>query len=679
VSSLTGQDLGQYHILEQLGEGGMATVYKAFDTRLERNVAVKIIRREAFAQGQMERILKRFEREARTLAKLTHPNIVKILDHGEHEGTPYLVLEYIPAGTLKDYLAKLPNKMMPWREAARLLLPVARALHAAHQQGIIHRDVKPSNILITQSGEPMLTDFGIAKLLDVEETHTLTGTGVGIGTPEYMSPEQGTGEELDARADVYSLGIVFYEMITGRKPYTATTPMAVIIKHVNDPLPRPTTFVPNLPEKVEQTLIKALAKKPENRFADMAAFARTLEALPGQSAEDAATLDQALTAGQTVDRLSSTAVPRPATGPRPDTRSRVVKWLPLIIAAVCICSAAAVGGGYAAYKAFVQPTPTQAGGPSVVPPAPDNGGPTITLTASVSPLADITITPSLTTAITETPSLTPLPQAGDSIISPKDGMELVYIPAGNFIMGATSGDPNAGSYEMPQHTVSLSAFRMDRTEVTNAMFAAFVQATGYITDAEYGGTGTVLDFNQSGSPWVNDYPGANWRTPLITGAGISGLDRRPVVQVSWNDAAAYCNWAGRRLPTEAEWEKAARGADGRLYPWGSTDPGPGLLNFNRQAGSLTDVGSYPAGASPYGILDMLGNAYEWVADWYDPSYYSKSPATDPQGPASGSFHVIRGGGWNYGLDWTRTTSRSKLAADYRVETLGFRCAISVIP
>jgi serine/threonine protein kinase len=185
-----GQSMGRYHILEQLGEGGMATVYKAYDMRLERDAAVKIIRRGAFPPDLLEIILKRFEREAKALARLTHPNIVSVIDYGDQDGTPYLVMAYLPGGTLKQFL----GKPMLWQEAVRLLLPIARALQFAHSQKIVHRDVKPSNILITLSGEPMLTDFGIAKILEGTEGQTLTGTGVGVGTPEYMAPEQWTGQ-----------------------------------------------------------------------------------------------------------------------------------------------------------------------------------------------------------------------------------------------------------------------------------------------------------------------------------------------------------------------------------------------------------------------------------------------------------------------------------------------------
>jgi len=273
MANLIGQSLGRYHILEQLGEGGMAVVYKAFDTRLERNVAIKVI---LPSKEQSEKFLKRFEREAKALAQLSHPNIVKVIDYGEHEGLPYLVMEYLHGGTLKKKLAGRP---MPWQEATRILVPIARALAYAHEHKIVHRDVKPSNILITDSGEPMLSDFGIAKILETEETLDLTGTGVGVGTPEYMSPEQAQGKAVDARSDIYSLGIVFYEMVTGRKPYQADTPMAVIYKLASEPLPRPRQFSIDLPNEIEQVLLKLLARQPEDRYVDFRAFITALEKL----------------------------------------------------------------------------------------------------------------------------------------------------------------------------------------------------------------------------------------------------------------------------------------------------------------------------------------------------------------------------------------------------------------
>ena len=237
MAKLIGQSLGRYHILEQLGEGGMATVYKAYDTRLETEVAVKVIRTENLPQNTVTRALKRFEQEAKALARLAHPNIIPIIDYGEHKSQPYLVMQYIPGGTLKDVLK---SGVLNYQKATQLLLPIARGLDYAHRQNMIHRDVKPSNILITEDGEPMLTD---------------------------------------ERSDIYGLGIVFYEMITGRKPYQADTPAALIFKQVTDPLPRPSTFKPDLPDVVEGVLLKALAKDSNNRYQSMKEFAVALAEL----------------------------------------------------------------------------------------------------------------------------------------------------------------------------------------------------------------------------------------------------------------------------------------------------------------------------------------------------------------------------------------------------------------
>ena len=279
MPNLTGQYLGRYHIIEQLGEGGMATVYKAFDTRLERQVAIKVIRREAFTPVMLEGVLSRFEREAKALARLSHPNVVHVHDYGEHEGSPYLVMEYIAGGNLKQRT----GTPWHWVEAVKLLLPVARALSYAHSQKIIHRDIKPANILITESGEPMLSDFGIAKMLETAEGATLTGTGVGIGTPEYMAPEQGLGRAVDGRTDMYALGVVLFELITGRKPYVSDTPMAVVLKHVTDPLPNPKKFVPDLPDEVANLIFKALAKEPQDRYPDMDSFCAAIDKLLGMA------------------------------------------------------------------------------------------------------------------------------------------------------------------------------------------------------------------------------------------------------------------------------------------------------------------------------------------------------------------------------------------------------------
>lgn len=314
MQDLTGRDIGRYHIVERLGEGGMATVYKAFDNRLERYVAIKIIRTDMFAPNVLEEVLKRFEREAKSLARLAHPHIVKVHDYGDFEGMPYLIMEYLPGGTLKRFT----GKPVPYAEASRLLAPIARALEYAHQQNIMHRDIKPANILITQSGQPMLTDFGIAKILEAGESTGLTASGVGIGTPEYMAPEQGMGGAVDARADIYALGVVFYELITGRRPFSADTPMAVLVKHITEPLPRARLLVPELPEEVESVIFKALAKQPADRYLDMGALAAALEHLGFSSAPTAMRAELPNIPAPTTSAQTPPAVPAATTPSLPD-------------------------------------------------------------------------------------------------------------------------------------------------------------------------------------------------------------------------------------------------------------------------------------------------------------------------------------------------------------------------
>ncbi len=300
------------------------------------------------------------------------------------------------------------------------------------------------------------------------------------------------------------------------------------------------------------------------------------------------------------------------------------------------------------------------------------------------------------TACGGTLSPTASPEPGAVRISPIDGMTQVYIPAGEFLMGSTSADIDEVMSEcdycqrewfddeQPQHAVTLDACWIDQTEVTNAMFAKFVTASGYRTDAEKAGSGYV--FNPFSSDWES-INGADWRHPQGPASDIDGMDDHPVVQVSWNDAAAYCEWSGGRLPTEAEWEKAARGTDGRRYPWGDLALAGNLLNFadlNLDTSWADDtiddgyrftapVGSYPDGASPYGVLDMAGNVWEFVGDWYVEDYYAISPADNPTGPPAGDFIVIRGGSWSRVPRFARTAARLRFTPGNRDSGLGFRC------
>ncbi len=254
-----GMRLGAYQIIEQIGQGGMATVFQAYQPSMDRYVAIKILPSHFTEDAGF---VGRFTQEARTLARLEHPHILPVHDYGEQEGITYLVMRYVEAGTLKDLITQ--EGPIELEEAARILGQVGGAVDYAHSQGVVHRDIKPSNVLIDQRGNTFLTDFGIAKL--VAESAQFTASGAIIGTPAYMSPEQGMGQPVDHRSDIYSLGVVLYELVTGRVPFRAETPLAVLLKHVNDPLLPPRQIKPDLPPPVERVTLKALAKSPDDRF-----------------------------------------------------------------------------------------------------------------------------------------------------------------------------------------------------------------------------------------------------------------------------------------------------------------------------------------------------------------------------------------------------------------------------
>jgi len=255
---LTGKSLGPYRILEQIGIGGMATVYKAYQSGMDRYVAVKILPQHL---KEDEQFAQRFQREARAIAKLEHAHILPVYDYGEQENITFIAMRYVEAGTLKEYMSKGP---LPLEEINRLIGQIGMALDYAHRLGAIHRDVKPGNILVDSQGDTYLTDFGLARMMG--SSQQFTGSGVSIGTPAYMSPEQGKGVKADHRSDIYALGIILYEMVTGRVPYEAETPLAVMLKHITDPLPLPREAKPDVPEPVERVILRALAKEPMHRF-----------------------------------------------------------------------------------------------------------------------------------------------------------------------------------------------------------------------------------------------------------------------------------------------------------------------------------------------------------------------------------------------------------------------------
>ena len=281
MKHLIGSNLGAYRIIEQIGMGGMATVFKAFDPGMKRYVAVKVLPQR---YSENSEFVERFQREARVIANLEHPNILPVYAFGEQDGTTYLAMRYLSAGTLKDLLLQ---KKLSHSETAKMLKDIAAALDFAHSHNIVHRDIKPSNILIDQSGIPYLMDFGLAKIL--EGTTALTNSGAVLGTPEYIAPEQALGLKPTPQSDIYALGVMLYEMVTGQVPFQADTPLAVALKHIHDPLPLPREIDPELSPEIENVILKALAKEPSERYenaSDLAdAFEEAIRDKPPQEAQ----------------------------------------------------------------------------------------------------------------------------------------------------------------------------------------------------------------------------------------------------------------------------------------------------------------------------------------------------------------------------------------------------------
>ena len=637
--------LGKYQIIKELGRGGFGIVYEALDSVLNRRVAIKVLHPSLTVDTQF---LYRFQQEAALAARMEHPNIVTIHDFDQQDGRYFIVMSLMRQGSLKDRLQKLGA--LSTDQAQIMFKQVASGLAYAHEQGIIHRDLKPGNILIDEHGIARVADFGFAKALDGNESMTFSTLGNPMGTAAYMAPEIWEGKPASVSSDLYSLGCIGHEMLTGKALFEGESTAQIVTQHV--------VYGPqlaeDLPDGWRKLLSRCLMKDPNERYPSANALLEDLqwgvfsapqelqseivlrsvevdsedvegiEYLPSSMADTVLVFDEhEISSDGFEDRTVATdhehvkkdfgSYGQQSASERKGMRKWLLPGLLGLAALVLMVVLLAIKNNTAKWAFYTQQTQS------------------------------VTATYTRTNTPTITPTSTPVTK-----VRSKDGMEMVYVPKGKFTMGSTDSDANDD--ESPVREVSLDAYWIDKYEVSNGQYQECVNA-GKCTEP------------RSTESWTRS-----------SYYGNTEYDDFPVINVSWHQAKAYCEWAGGSLPTEAQWEKAARGKNGRKYPWGDESPNSNLVNYGEIKGDTTAVGSYPRGASPYGAMDMAGNVWEWVMDRYGP--YDAAETNNPEGPASRYNRVLRGGGWGSYGRLIRSARRRDFNPSNTNYNVGFRCVSS---
>jgi serine/threonine-protein kinase len=690
---------GKYRLEEKLGEGGMGTVYKAKHVLIQNDLAVKILHSSLVADRHA---VARFQREATAAARIKHPNAVGVTDFGRTEDEiVYIVMELFVGKSLRDLLEE--EGPLPIERSITIVRQVCLALDAAHRSGIIHRDVKPDNIVLEKNngqGELVkVLDFGIAKLKDGPSNEAggrLTRQGVIIGSPHYLSPEQCQNAELDARSDLYSLGIVLYEMFTADVPFKAPTPIAVAMMHATD---KPTPVKekrPDLPDNIADVVMRSLEKDPSLRPQSAIELAQELERASLDAGIALPPLPGSGTA-YTLPTNSSANIPiitPDSAMPTPQTNSHKVP-AELKANLNTLSNKFATTGSMSPEKSTTQTRPPdRATGRLSLPNTGNiqiNNTPSFIANPTPLPLPNNTTTASLGNtsmvsllANTETPdppkssnsiiyivgtlaaviviaisyfalfsdittttntTVTPTKTTSTPVVASKELDGMTLIKAGRFKMGHTTSEKDDKTkFIGPEHEAKVDDFYIDKTEVSNQDYKKFIDATKYPSPP-------------------------NWKDNQFP----AGTDLYPVTNVTLADAESYAKWAGKRLPTEKEWEYAARGSDGRAYPWGIVWQDGVAISAELQEESPRTVGSLPKGASPFGILDMAGNVWEWTSDKFSP-YPNNKDAVEPK---LKDTVVIRGGSFKSEKKFLTSYFRNYVPPDFKGDILGFRCAKSV--
>jgi formylglycine-generating enzyme required for sulfatase activity len=674
--NLVGRTIADKYAVEALvGEGGFATVYKATHLIWKRPVALKVFKALGdFSEADRQKLLDEFVQEGALLADLSartaaivQARDIGMLDTERGEHIPYMVLEWLEGSTLETVLANEKKQGLPLRtmaEAVHLLQPAAEALALAHRKGIAHRDVKPGNVFVL--GDPRgdysvkLLDFGIAKVVNDAQkmagTFTKTSGQVTSFTPAYGAPEQfsRTHGATGPWTDVFALALIAVEIVTGREALQGDDFLQLAVSSANTAhRPTPGAMGVAVTPEVEAVFAKAVAIKPSDRWPSAGDFwnalrtALKLDPMRGMtdptpqplstSSRDAVASAPTIAAASAVSTGSPTAKTVTRQG-----GSRTGLF-------VGVGALALVGVG----ATFV--ILGRGSGSAVAPPPPSASAPASAAAQSSAAASS------------------------HAAAAHKCPIGMITIPGGSFYMGSDEGLP----LEKPAHQVTLDPYCIDEFEVTVEQYKACSDAGRCKRAPTANDWANITEKDRKAFD-----PLCNIRDPIAKAT-------HPINCVDWDMASKFCHEQGKRLPTEAEWEFAARGPDGRAYPWGDEDPAAGHLNacgkecvaWGKKNGveekamydvddgfpNTAPVGSFPKGASRYGVKDVVGNVWEWVADWY--AEYGKEELKDPKGPASGDERVIRGGAWNGSYpSWVRPTFRYKDAPTKRSYGIGMRCA-----
>jgi serine/threonine protein kinase len=610
----------KYRVLCRIGGGGMAQVYLARHRVHGGLFAVKVL---VDYLAQDPRIVARFEQEARMAATLaSHPNIVPIFDIGSGAGLHYMIMQFIPGEDLASYLRR--NGRMSLPDAANVVAQATEALSCAEAKRIVHRDLKLANMLLDQSGRVKLLDFGISRIVDIADG--LTRPGECIGTPHYMSPEQIRGEACDIRSDLYSLGVVFFELISGRRPFENESITAIQIAHLSSPPPSLLALDPALPSGCDVIVQKLLAKMPEQRYQTTAELLADLIAHGAHMGPGTLRPEMDPRLREAIEYAEAMPLDNSTTPVAPP----IVSDSPT--------SVAIRPGTTVVHQEPEPPLPAGSANASGVV-AKKSSGLSIALVAAVlvivaGVIGFMVLRPKRTKTVDQTATHSNPGSELSAVYSDTHG-RMMLVRAGPFLFG------EKGSNDA--RNITLPPFYVDETEVSNGEYQRFCLATGHVAPQNPGYTTHP------------DYP-------------VSG--------VSYDDASAYASWAGKRLPTEEEWEKAARGTDQRAFPWGDT---PWNSDIPSQ---LEPVNSQASRRSPYGAYNMAGNVWEWTASPYTPLPADVAAMKRLVGGKgfSSSWQIIKGGSFSPGGSENFAISKRRgLPTDGRSPWIGFRCVRDVKP